>query len=275
MGGRETATSTKATYQARQLLFMGIYVEAETCVETLARQENRKLVNEAVAFSRAKPEMVQVLGPRVGVLARQIVSPTVEAIAFVKKTEALGLSPLFATYRNDLFKPSLNAAKRRLGKLRVNVRQSQFRNIGVVDFKHFEHRPIRDVRTRGGLTLEDFHLRAWQAEFGEFPSTVLDFSDFYGTDRPGVYYERLFALFTCMGILFENYQMDGDERRFTEGVVLPAYEATVRRFGCPPVIVRIIPDGEEALDQWDTLPASTLPLALAEVRATRSSLSLT
>ena len=247
---------------------MRLYVDERVCKSTLIQQSNHDLIKEVVRFSSASPEVVAALNGETGVLARQIVSPTFEAISFMEKTAALGLRQTFLTYRNDLFTPSANVAKRRLGKLRVNVRELHFRSITVVDFQRFEYQRLKDVQTHGGMTLEDFHLRAWHAEFGSLPSNVLDFSEFYGADRPAAYYERFFALFTCLGILFENYPIEGSEQRFTEDVVAPAFEATKHRFRSVPVIVNTLPDGEEMNEIWDSLPTSALPLARTESRDT-------
>ena len=94
-------------------------------------------------------------------------------------------------------------------------------------------------------------------------------TDFDAEETSRSRYERLFALMTCFGSLADSYYLQGPESAFTETVVLPAFEATIQRFGARPMIVQLLPPATVADPYWDGYPGEALPLALQTARLCR------
>jgi hypothetical protein len=64
------------------------------------------------------------------------------------------------------------------------------------------------------------------------------------------YYERDLLLYICHGILFENFLLTGDDRKFTRDIFLPAFEKAYNLTGVKPLIVPIPPMDVEEESHW-------------------------
>jgi len=231
------------------------------------RQSAELLVREVIQFARPSPEILARLANQPLVLWRAVATPNHELSRYLALVRAAGSSPLILETRQDWFTPAINPSKRALVKLPVVVGQDRHgaprvRSVKVAPLFLPGKRRIADVTCFDGTSLIAFHHDLCRLVTVFEPlARVMDARLLDGGDRPKAAYERAFALFTCMGGLVESFVWEGPEKAFTEDVVLPAFEATIRRFGVKPRIVRLLPDGTEADPFWESYPAEVMPFA--------------
>ena len=228
-----------------------------------------ELQQEVLKFARVPIAIQERLHARPCVIFRQQATPNFEIIRFFELARRLGRPPLILEMPHDLFTPSLNPSKRNLGKLTIVLEGRAIRKIPVVTFGQMEKRPFSAVRCNDGTPFVEFHHGLVRTVLGERAmESLVDATEFFAVERPRQYYERLFALFTCFGILADCYLLSGWEEGFTESVVIPAYDATVDRFGIAPVIVRHLPIGTEPDPRWEHYPEAVLAAAIKVARKT-------
>lgn len=242
---------------------MEIYADIDECNARLARQCTPDLVREVTAFSGIGGELVAALANQPAVLFRHLATPSREMERFLGIATRLERSPLLMTYTDDWFKPAQNPYKLRLGKLRIDGRAGSYRNVTVIQFADSVNARLRDIRCNDGTPLARFHAELASQILPPFP--VIDMNGFMAGE-PRANYQRIFALFTCMGILVESYVRESYEAPFINEVIQPAFEATVERFGCGPIITWLLPIGSELDPCWESLPPAALDPALAASR---------
>lgn len=244
-----------------------LYCPPEVCQVALSVVPDPLLVREVLAYSRLPSPMLAYFARQPLVLSRQVASANNEMLRFLSLAAALGRPPLVTTAPKDGFFPTLNPSKRRLVKLTVEMRPKAIRYVTVAPVNEMTGKPFSAVRCIDGTPLIQLHeqLLAAVLSKGERP-IVLDGTQFWAGERPMQHYPRFFALFTCLGVLAESFAFYGYEQPFTESVILPAIEQTVARFGVPPRIVRLLPEGEELDTVWEHYPRAVLLRALRASR---------
>lgn len=229
------------------------------------------LAREVLCFAKLPINMVLFFERQPLVLWRYVASPNFEMLRFLHLAEVVRRPPLIMEMPFDRFTPTINRSKRYLAKLPVRVRSdkpdtSSLRSVRITDFDTSQRRRFGEMQCLNGTPFRAFHHDLCRQIIGPaFQQNIVDAPVFEG-EAPQLYYERLFALFTCFGVLAENFVLDGSEGAFTEDVVIPAFEATVRRFGAKPMIVQLLPRESESASYWDSYPAEILPFALAAAR---------
>lgn len=230
---------------------MEIYTDADDCNGRITSQTCPELVDEVIAFSGIDGALNAALAERPAVMFRHLATPSRETERFLEIAARLERNSLLMTYTDDWFTPAQNPYKRRLGKLRVEGRAGSYTNVSVISFAESVNARLRDIRCVDGTPLVQFHANLARQLLPPFP--VVDMNGFIAGE-PRAYYERIFALFTCMGVLIESYVRESYEGPFIDDVVLPAFEATEERFGCRPIITRLLPIGSEIDPYWESLP---------------------
>lgn len=203
------------------------------------------------------------------VLFRQVATPNHESRYFHSLSKEFNLRPIFFQYLKDKF-TSNNEFKHSLGQLRVHhdVNKNDVYPIEkhtIVDFNKYNGHHIHEVETLWGENLIKFHRDL----FNHQNLDISDF-DFYDAsfwfknngEKAKVYYQNFFLLFTCHGILFENFLMDGPESGFTKDVVLPAIDYVFEKTGVRPLIVPIAPMETETDGHWISYPENIKNLIL-------------
>ena len=236
-----------------------IYTDVNECNTRLESQACPELCNEVSAFSGIGEELTTNLADQPAVLFRHLATPSRETERFLEIALRLDRNPLLMTYTDDRFTPAQNPYKKRLAKVRVQGLEGKYTNVSVISFSDSVNTRLKDIRCVDGTSLVQFHGRLARQLLPPFP--VLDMNGFMG-DEPRAYYERIFAMFTCMGILVESYVRESYESPFIDDVVLPAFQATIARFGCRPIITRLLPIGSELDPYWESLPPTALESAL-------------
>lgn len=226
-------------------------------------------MREVVAFARPPHDMLARLSTQPLLLMRGLATPNFELLRFLDVARKLRRPPLIGFSPHDWFTPSVNASKRALGRLRVQKAQTPHgaafaRPFNIVDLNAAGRKRMDKVACGDGTSLPEFHARLCAHVLGDgFASSCMNTTDFRRDDPSRPYYERIFALLTCVGVLAESYVIHGPEQSFTEDIVLPAFEACERRFEARPMIVPLLPAGTEMDPYWESYPPEVLPLARA------------
>jgi hypothetical protein len=197
------------------------------------------------------------------ILFRQLASPTYETLEFLHLEERLNVEPLILEYLKDKFVGANNSYKHALGKMPIHSGMNKhgkdiIRYRTVIDFVQADGKPLLEIPTFTGEPLVVMHHRILGSLTGlDARVHCLDGSDWFADAHAHGrhFYEDVFALCVRDAILFENFHTTEHERTLVSEVVAPAYHETVRRFGVPPLIVRLIPRQEELSRHWDSYPA--------------------
>ena len=193
------------------------------------------------------------------VLFRQVATPNFEFRRFLHICSFLQHKSLFFEYGDDKF-TSNNEHKYHLGRLpafqgkkkkRIPIVQKQT----VVDFAHFDGKPISEVETLWGEKLVNFHHNLFSVStFSQ--KTELSFFDasawlkkLGGT--PDKYYKKFLTLFLKHGILFENFMLEDEhEKKFARDIILPLFDEIYKESGHKPLIVSLEPTDVEGDLYW-------------------------
>jgi len=247
--------------EPRTNIRLPLYIPLEAAEQAQQRQRSAALMRETVRFARPPRELVVRLAAHPLVLNRHVATPNQETVRFLDMAKEAKRPALILEMPADGFTPSLNRTKRNLARLPIMLRIDRpgHRRVRVVDFGAMEGKPLAEVDCLDGRPLLQLHHELFERAFGPGAAcAAIDLSNFYRGCPPQLAYERLFALFTCCGVLADNYPLSGFEASFTERVVLPAFESTVQRFGASPIIVRLLPVESEADESWEWYPPEIL-----------------
>ncbi len=193
-----------------------------------------------------------------GILSRHIATPNNESRRFISIAKESGLYPVFFEYHDDKFVPK-NDFKYSLGKLTLNHgvgknggQKNEFFNI--IDFNTSNGKKIRDIKTLWSEPLVDFHKKLFTVlDYKNTDVLLYDASGWF-KDNGGKavdYYTNLLLMFTCYGILFENFLISkSTEGDFTKEIVLPSIEKVMNLVGVKPLIVPLEPLDLETEDFW-------------------------
>lgn len=195
---------------------------------------------------------------RCGVQFRQIATPNNDGEYFIKLTTENNLRPVFFEYFDDKF-TSNNEFKHSLGQLRLQGKLNKknvhlVEKITIVDFAKYDGKPLKEVKTLWEESLVDFHKKLFLMH-----NYKLEDCDFFDTSlwiknngkKAVDYYVNFLLLFTCSGILFENFlTLKNTEGEFTKNIVLPAIEKVINLTGVKPLIVPMDPIEMETDTHW-------------------------
>ena len=202
-------------------------------------------------------------------LARHIKSPTLECAQFLRLATDAHLTPICSEFTVDKF-VTRNLDKYRLAKMYFHFgnghnNSDRIETVKIIDFNSANGRRLDEITTLWGESFVGFHHRLSRESFPSFScdSDVSDWMRLWGTIQAA--YTRYFALLTCFSVLFENFSLNGREGEFTRTVVLPAFHATVARFGVKPLIVRLMPPETEYDLYWYCYPAALKPIVDASL----------
>jgi hypothetical protein len=201
------------------------------------------------------PEILR--NKKCAILCRQVATPNYESRRFIALAKENNLYPVFFEYHNDKF-TSNNKFKHSLGQLHVKDHTQKkipsVEKITIVDFSKHDGKKLKDVKTIWDELLVDFHKKL----FSVHGYSNKDF-DFYNVsdwleNNGGTainYYTNLLLVFTCFGILFENFLISKDtEEDFTKNIVLPSLEKVIDITSMKPLISPLEPLELETENLW-------------------------
>ncbi|HNW71316.1 MAG TPA: hypothetical protein PKZ36_01605 [Candidatus Paceibacterota bacterium] len=236
-------------------LFNGtVYTQLSVAIKTLEeRQKDKKLVKKIEDLLNGDiPEPLKKLG-KYGISTKQVATPNFDTKWFLRITEDFGLIPIFSEYLDDKF-TSNNSFKHSLGVIHLDKGiskngESQYRKINVVDFKKYDGNSLKNVLTKWGESLTSFHKRLFDISKCKSPNMIFyDASEWLKRNggEAKQYYKKEMLLYTCHGILFENFLLSGRDAVFAKEILLPSLEEVYNLTGLKPLIVPIPPmDAEE------------------------------
>lgn len=193
-----------------------------------------------------------------GVLGRHIATPNHESRMFITLAHENNLFPVFFEFHDDKFTPQSNAFKHSLGQLHIPEKTNKYGHANIerttiVDFNKHSGKKIKDVKTLWEQPLVDFHKNLFSEYNINKDFCAYDGSSWYKNhgEKVSEYYVNFLMLFTCFGVLFENFLLSKDEEgEFTRNIVLPAIEKVIRATGIKPLIVPLSPLEIETDDLW-------------------------
>jgi hypothetical protein len=190
----------------------------------------------------------------VTVLFRFIATPNLEFKLAIDFSAAMDLEIIFWEFLSDKF-CTRNQDKVHLGKLVFSRDESEnstsLEKKRIIDFEKNEGKALRDIKTLEEIPLTDFHHNFLKSKCGDVK--IFDVSKFKTNGESALdVYKKVFAFFVCHGVLLENYIMQEGhyERPFVQEVVFPALEEIEGIFGFKPLIVKLLPEAEEADRKW-------------------------
>jgi len=223
--------------------------------EIKERWKNKELEKKVDNFLKGDiPDFLQN-SPK-AYLARHISSPNMEFMRFKDIAKDMNMEYILSECLDDRY-ISINSLKYHLGKMffheGINKNGEKiFTPKVVVDFTKANKMTLKEVDSTTGKKLVDLHHDILFAEFPETKESTKDISDWLKRNGTyaGSFYMSFLALFMRNGILFENYLMNEEERKLTEGIIIPAVEKLTEVFGFKPLIVRLLPEETENDPSW-------------------------
>lgn len=189
--------------------------------------------------------------------ARQLATPNWENRRFISISKENGLKPVFFEYYEDKL-TSNNKYKHSLGHIHIGNSVNKkgediVEKISIVDFNVYNGKKIKEVHTRWGDKLVDFHRNLFDL-YGIGDIYFFNENDWYEkpkNETPKDFYYNFFVLMTCYGILFENFIVSDDsEGLFTKEVILPTLDKVINDTGVKPLIVPVDSLETEVSDFW-------------------------
>jgi len=203
-------------------------------------------------------------------LLRQVASCRYEDLAFARLAESAGLTPFWPTYLDDSY-ISINPDKVNYIRMKIKVSENHNHKLKAVrDMNKLDHEKpeMGKLETKylsddgTPVLLPDLHLEMRRAVFPQYATNVFDNSAWYKSQRLkwSHYYNSIFALFVCHGVMFEDYH-DGPNAsslaKFTKRVVEPAFDLVCREIGLEPLMVQF-----PWQKGYELYPKEVLPLLL-------------
>ncbi len=233
----------------------------EAVVEIALRREDAGFVHEVEDFLKYDiPEHFKN-GP-IFYLARHVATPNFETLRFIELAKPYGLRMVIGQDTKDIF-VSNNSLKRSLGKLSVvkmltHDKREIFQKFSVVDFDSAQGRRLKDIRTKSGQNLIEFHTNLFR-EIYPNQVEILDDAEWIDRNHRGdlvAHYKNLLALFLVHGIMFEfNPAQDPEECHFVHNVLDPAFSFIEQKFGRKPLIVCLVDSNMEKEKDWEAYPS--------------------
>lgn len=221
-----------------------LYMPLSEAREEVWRRWNDKALRKKVeTFLGWIPPVFQD-GPSAA-LFRYIATPNIECDLAVETAQLLETKFVFLEYLSDSFcsrnQDKLHLAKVvRISEARKNINDT-IQKDKLFDIEKNEGVPFDSIQTYGGEKLVDYHHALFFKKYKN--SEIFNVSDLRQIGDSAFHtYIKIFAIFSSMGVLFENYMIesDSDEGRFTEKVIVPSFLVTEQIFGVRPIIVPLI-----------------------------------
>lgn len=222
------------------------------------RRKDKKLVAKVEKLLNGNvPEFFK--NKKCGILSRHVATPNHESRMFIAIAKEHSLHPVFFEFHDDKFTNN-NNYKHSLGQLRIQQRGTSkngdplFEKLTIVDFNIYNGKRLKNTKTIWLEPLTDFHKKLFSVyNYNSDDFLLYDASIWFKKSggKAVDYYTNFFLLFTCFGILFENFLTSNDENgKFTQSIVLPSIEKVLNLTGVKPLITPIGPLEIETDELW-------------------------
>ncbi|MGB8815734.1 MAG: hypothetical protein WCC74_00640 [Minisyncoccia bacterium] len=191
---------------------------------------------------------------------RAVLTPNFETKYFLDIAEIIGFKPVCIELCNDHF-CTMNKDKVHLGKL-VFLHKSGgkgcdlIRKKIIIDFHKSEKKSFQEIKTFNNKSFVEFHHNLYKKQYEGimdiFDASILKKKCENAKDL----YEKIFTLCLVNGVLFENFiaKENEHEKKFSENVVLPAFESVYKKFNLKPLVVPLLPLKDEEKESWIWYP---------------------
>lgn len=192
--------------------------------------------------------------PRVAI-SRNIITPNQELLYFLDLAGHTNLKPIGMEGIEDKF-CTKNYDKVSLGKLsflknkKAGRHSSESNHVNIIDMANSDGKRLCDIKTLWGEDLVDFHRKMLES-YGINMEIFDDFKWFKhvsGKSEILEYYKKFFAFFICYGILFDNFIVKRNEKKFTDEIVTKSFSEIESIFGVKPLVVPLLPRDDD--DHW-------------------------
>ena len=227
--------------------------------EIKSRWQNEDLKKKVANFIDSA--LPSVFSNPCAVLSRNIATPDIECVRFVKLSQDIGLDPIVCEGANDKFS---SASSDKVGLVKLSFFDGYDKNNDlcyhyrkIIDIPANDGKKFCDITTLWGENLVDFHHRILKSYI---PQNVVLFDDFEWFREKGMktnineYYRNFLCFFVCHGVLFENFVTDDSEQEFFETIVKPAFDFVEHEFGVKPLITELAPHNEASNEYWWCYP---------------------
>ena len=186
---------------------------------------------------------------------RYIATPNLEFEFALDSARLVGLNLMFVEFLKDKF-CTTNTDKVHLGKIylykKKNGEKGSIKDCKkVINLMDSEGDKFENIKTIWGENFVDFHHRIFFNLYKHI--NIFDASKFK-TNGESAYevYLKVFSLFICNGVLFENYFVNTNkyERQFTINVIKPAFDKIIEIFNVKPIIVPLVGQKEDGDIFW-------------------------
>jgi hypothetical protein len=258
---------TKSSQLLKKIDYDFLYTDiTKIQTELQNRKKNDSTIREAIRKSlKLTPDLEKIFDSRKLIFFRQLATPTHEILHVLSIANKLNLQLIFLEYFDDKFVGSGNTFKRGLGKLPIHTfttkdDQDIFENCSIVDFNKYTGKSIKDVKTRTGESLIDFHHELFDEITGlDISKMTVDGSSWFSSFSNGSkdYYKTFLKFFIYEHILAEIFLSTGAEKELSESVVVPAFQEIISEFNERPLILNYHPELEHYRFFWDCYPSKT------------------
>lgn len=239
-------------------IMQDLYTNLDEAKIQIQKRWNNDVLKNRVQEYLKKDLPEKFLNGPYAVLFRNIASPDLEFMYFLKIAKEHNLKPLVLEYTKDKFS-TRNADKICLTKLAIFEKRDKNGNAivqykKIVDMKGSDNKRFDEIETVDGRNLVQLHHELVQ-KMALHQIDIIDISDWISRNGGSAkeYYMSFFAFFIAHGVLFENFVTDESEAQFERDVVLPAFDAVQSFFGLRPLIVSLADDPNDPY--WWSYPA--------------------
>src|SRR3989339_13505 len=220
-----------------------------------AREEIKKRWNDVELKKKVEEELGKNFIPFFNsskprsILFRQLISPDNGFYFFCQESKYIDTKPTIAEYLDDTF-VSFNEEKKGYGRLCINDKY-----LDIIDFHASEKMAIKDIVTKTGENLAEFHHNLIKES--NIDIDIVNLSKWFKSKKnAGVYYYPFLLHYVAHGVLFESFILNNEnenEYAFTKNIVLPAIKKIRQKFELDPIIIKMYPSNqtkEEDLYWW-------------------------
>lgn len=195
------------------------------------------------------------------ILFRQVATPNYELRRFLRLCSRSGFTPVVLQFHADRMSCHNSYKRNLIAPIFVD-------GIGRNGLPFFKRSKLKSLEKVDNLRLSDieiagrelpkFHADLLLAALPNQPFLSIEASAWFGTYRGGAreYYVDLFQALIGDVLLLEDFVADGEEKRFFDDIVCPAFETASAILGRRPSIMQLCSNRRMASPLWYAYPAS-------------------
>ena len=253
---RRTPKYKNTTHSFEDFLSRYVYTDLETAVEEIHKRRQNIILQKTITEFLNNDIPTHFCGKKpLFYFSRHVATPNFETLKFIERTQHIdGFTTVIGEDINGKF-ASINRTKRALGKLPIvkgmnRMHDEIIENYTVVDFGKADGATFKSIILDNGRGLVETHHELLQEIY---PNVLfVDESSWIDRHHRGnllEQYKHLLALTLMHGVMFEIYY--SNDRDFINNILIPAIHFVTKRFGCKPLICKLLPDENSQVEESD------------------------